>query len=560
MDEADYLIVGGGSAGAVVASRLSENPSCRVLLIEAGQDTAPGAVPADIADAFPSSYANRSYSWPGLTVRGVVGGEPRPFTQARVMGGGSSLMGMWALRGLPGDYDGWAAAGANGWAWDDVLPYFCRLERDLDHGGNAHGADGPVPIRRIARERWPQLAQLVERAAAAQGHAFRPDINAGDEDDGFFPIPFSQDDGVRASSAHCYLTPAVRARRNLTVMPHTAARRIAIEGARACGVLVERDGEERLLRARQVILCAGAIHSPALLMRSGIGPAAALQALGIAPVADLAGVGQNLQNHVFIHIGLTVARAARQAETLRNYGIGALRLSSGHADGQPGDLLVSVIGRVGVGLIGTRAALMTAKLYAPKSRGAVALASADPAAPPAVDFRLLDHEADLARMVQAANMAGLLLCDPHVASACPEAFILPPEPPLQKLNRSGAAGALLPWFAAGVLEAPSALRRTILARIVGAERMLDRAKAPEPFAADLVRRSATPMFHVAGTCAMGAGDDPQAVVDSACRVRGVQGLRVIDASIMPVVPRANTNIPTIMLAERAVDLVRAVPA
>lgn len=560
MNDVDYLIVGGGSAGAVVASRLSENPSCRVLLIEAGQDTPPGAVPADIADTFPGSYANRSYSWEGLTARGVVNGPARPFTQSRVMGGGSSLMGMWALRGLPGDYDGWAQAGATGWAWEDVLPYFCRLETDLDQGGNAHGADGPVPIRRIGRERWPGMAKAVARAAAAQGYELRPDINAGDEDDGFFPIAFSQDNGVRASSAHCYLTAKVRSRKNLAILPRTRALQVAFEGARACGVRVEQDGQERLLKARQVILCAGAIHSPALLMRSGIGAAADLQGLGITPIADLPGVGQNLQNHVFVHIGLTVARAARQAEDLRNYGIAALRFSSGHADCPPGDLLVSVIGRISTGVMGTRAALMTGKLYAPKSRGSVRLNPADPMGLPDVDFRLLDDESDLVRMVQAANMAGRLLCAPEMAAVCPEAFLLPPQPPLQLLNRPGKIGALLPYFAAGVLDAPAAVRRAVIARAVGRERMLDRAKAPEPFSAELVRASATPMFHVAGTCAMGGDDNPHAVVDAACRVRGVQGLRVIDASIMPVVPRANTNIPTLMLAERAVDLVRAVPA
>ncbi|HEX2215397.1 MAG TPA: GMC family oxidoreductase N-terminal domain-containing protein, partial [Xanthobacteraceae bacterium] len=345
MQDADFLIVGGGSAGAVVAARLSEDPSCRVLLVEAGQDTPPGAVPLDIADTFPGSYGNRGYSWPGLLAHGVTGSPARPFIQARVMGGGSSLMGMWALRGLPGDYDAWAAGGAKGWGWDDVLPYFCRLERDLDYAGNAHGAGGPVPIRRIARAAWPGFASAIERAATARGYAFRADINADDED-GFFPIPFSQDAGVRASAAHCYLTPDVRRRTNLSIMPHTRATALLFNGQRVYGVRAERGGEALKLRAREVILCAGAIHSPALLMRSGIGPASELQRLGIEAVADAPGVGRNLQNHVFIHIGVTIARGARQSAALRNYGIAAIRFSSGHAHGVPGDLLVSVIGRV----------------------------------------------------------------------------------------------------------------------------------------------------------------------------------------------------------------------
>lgn len=569
-DQADYLIVGGGSAGAVVAARLSETPSCRVVLIEAGQDTPPGAVPADIADTFPGSYSNQGYAWAGLAARGVAGGEPRPFTQGRVMGGGSSLMGMWALRGLPSDYDAWAAAGASGWGWEDVLPYFCRLERDSDRSedappANIHGHDGPVPIRRIPRDRWPGLAHAFARAAASLGYPSREDINGGDEDDGLFPIPFSQDlradgMGVRASSAHCYLTDAVRRRPNLVILPHTRARKILFEGSRACGVEVSGEAGVRRIAARQVILCAGAVHSPALLMRSGIGEASALAALGIAPVADLPGVGRNLQNHVFIHIGVTVARGARQAADLRNYGLAAIRLTSSHPEGLAGDLLVSVIGRVSTGPIGTRAGLVTAKLYAPFSRGRVMLAAGDPDHLPDIDFRLLEDERDAARMVEAANVAGRILCDPGVAAVLPDAFILPPEPPLQRLNRPGAYGRLITLAACGLLEAPAALRRAGIGMAFGAERLLDRRRAPAPFSADLVRRSATPMFHVAGTCAMGADGDPMAVTDAACRVRGVQGLRVIDASIMPVVPRANTNIATIMLAERGVDLVRAVPA
>jgi choline dehydrogenase-like flavoprotein len=556
MDEADFVIVGGGSAGAVLAARLSADPSCRVVLLEAGQDTPPGGVPADIADTFPSSYSNRSYYWQGLMAGGVPGAPPRPFTQARVMGGGSSLMGMWALRGLPGDYDGWAAAGATGWGWEEVLPYFCRLERDLDRSGNAHGADGPVPIRRIPRESWPGFVGAVERAAAAHGYPSRPDINSGEEDDGFFPIPFSQDDGIRASSAHCYLDAAVRRRANLTILPHTRANAITFDGQRATGVQAERDGKISPIRAREVLVCAGAIHSPALLMRSGIGPGEELQRLGVAPVAALAGVGRNLQNHVFIHIGVTVTRGARQPAALRNYGIAGIRFSSGRDGCPPGDLLVSSIGRISTGVLGTRAGIVTAKLYAPFSRGSVRLRSPDPDVPADVDFRLLDDPRDMERMAQAANVAGAILCDPGVAEVCPEAFMMPPEPPLQKLNRPGPLGSLLTGLAAAVLEAPSPLRHAALSYMFGAERMLDRRKGPAPFSSDLVRGSATPMFHVAGTCRMGRMDDPDTVVDPACRVRGVEGLRVVDASVMPVVPRANTNIPTIMLAERAVDLIR----
>jgi 5-(hydroxymethyl)furfural/furfural oxidase len=475
------------------------------------------------------------------------------------MGGGSSLMGMWALRGVPGDYDGWAARGAKGWAWHDVLPYFCRLETDLDIGGNAHGVDGPVPIRRIPRQDWPDFANAIERAAIARGYAAIADLN-GDRDQGFFPVPFSQDRGVRASSAHCYLTTAVRQRQNLSIMPHTRVDAILFDRMHARGVRATRDGETMELRAREVILCGGAIHSPTLLMRSGVGPASDLRRRGIDPIADRPGVGANLQNHVFIHIGVTVARRARQAAALRSYGVALIRFSSGHPGCPPADLIVSAIGRISPGLIGTRAGLLTAQLYAPFSRGAVRLRSADPEAMPEVEFRLLEDPRDMARLTQAANLAGAILCDGEVAAALPEAFMLPPQPPLQLLNKPGLVGPLMTGLATAVLEAPAPLRRAALRRMFGPERLLDRSRAPAPFSAELVRDSATPMFHVAGTCAIGPDHDPLAVVDPQCRVRGVHGLRVIDASVMPVVPRANTNIPTIMVAERAVDLVRTHPA
>ena len=216
MDNPDFLIVGGGSAGAVLAARLSEDPATRVLLVEAGRDTPPGAVPADIADTFPASSLNADYFWPGLQAVRSPGRPPQPFPQARVMGGGSSVMGLWALRGVPSDFDAWVAAGAEGWGWSDVLPYYRKLENDADRD-QSQSTPRPYPVRRMPREEWPAFVAAVEGAAAARGLAFNDDINERPVES-FFAMPLSQDLTARASSAGAYLTAAVRRRANLKIM------------------------------------------------------------------------------------------------------------------------------------------------------------------------------------------------------------------------------------------------------------------------------------------------------------------------------------------------------
>jgi len=555
MDHPDFLIIGAGSAGAVLASRLSEDPGTRVLVLEAGRDTPPGAIPADIADTFPSSSLNASYFWPGLHAVRSAGTPARPYVQARVMGGGSSVMGLWALRGMPSDYDSWAAAGAGGWSWSDVLPVFRRLENDADRDQTQTTA-GPYPILRLPREEWPGFVLAVEREASRRGLRFIDDMNETPAD-GFFAMPLSQDAEGRASSARCYLTQAVRRRSNLAILAEATVTNIRFDGLRACGATIRRGGETTEIAAREVIVCAGAIHSPAMLLRAGIGPSGDLKRLGIMPRVDRAGVGRNLQNHPYLHFALTLPARSRLKPHLRRFAIAGIRLSSGMNGCPAGDLFLFMIGRVSPRAYGSDMAMFGAALYSPYSRGQVTLTSADWRGLPRVEFRMFEDARDPPRMVKAARFVERLLLSDTVNTAYNDAFLLPPVMALQQFNRAGVVGKLMGFAVKAVLNAPRPITRGILGRRIRPGRWIaNRYRCSPASDAELIA-AAAPMAHPVGTCAIGPANNPLAVVDAHCRVHGIENLRVIDASVMPRIPSANTNLPTIMIAEHAADLIRS---
>jgi 5-(hydroxymethyl)furfural/furfural oxidase len=518
-----------------------------------------------VLDSYPgTAYFDPRFHWTQLKVRTQVVSHNNPsdrppplrkYEQARILGGGSSINGQLANRGSPADFDEWVLRGARGWGWKDVLPYYKKVERDMDFDGALHGKEGRIPVRRIFPDLWNAHAKAAAEAFRAAGFKYLPDQNA-EWQDGYFPITISNAYERRVSAAIGYLDPATRQRSNLTISTDTQVSQLLFEGRQCVGVVARVKGVPTEFRAREVILSCGAIHSPAHLLRAGIGPVGHLKDLGVEVRSALAGVGQGLMDHPSISVSAYVKPHARINEFTRRHVQVGLRYSSNLPGMHEGDMFAVAVTKSAWHAVGERiASFLIAVYHTCSERGQVKLTSPDWREEPLVEFNLLADRRDLERLMQAFRMMGRLYATSAMQAVSSDPFPASYSERVRKVGVVNTKNKLLTAAVGSLLDGPAVLRSYLIRKVVTEgfefESLMRDDEALEAF----VRKAAIGVWHASCSCRMGAEGDPMAVTDSQGRVRGVEGLRVVDASIFPLVPCANTNFPTLMAAEKIADAI-----
>jgi choline dehydrogenase len=502
-DRFDVVVVGAGPAGCVLANRLTEEGGRSVCVLEAGPDYGPDPAgwPADLRD--PTLVWYQSHPW-GYQHAGRPPDRPLPLPRARVVGGSSTVNACYWLRGSAADYDSWAGLGNPGWSFAELLPYFRRAEAD-PLGGPLHGSGGPVPVFRAGEGDLTVVDRAFLAAARALGLPDQPDFNgAPGQRPGVGPMPKNLAGGVRMNAAFTYLA-AARPRPNLALVAEVLVDRVVVEDGRAVGV---RTSDGRVVGGREVVLCAGAYGSPAILLRSGIGPPAHLEALGIPVVAELPGVGEGLGDHPFLLPGTLRSWAIRPQHVPTARVLTQLAVKARSRQARDEIDLHLYEGQRFDEQRGRWVLYLAVSLMDARCRGRVRLTSPDPAATLDIDHRYFSEPADLEAMGEGVELAlGLVATTPLAEVLEPgSGFTLP----------AGGREGLRAW----------------------------------------IRDQAGTTFHPCSTCRMGPADDPGAVVDHAGRVHGLAGLRVADAAIFPTSPRANLHCTVVAAAEKLADAIR----